>query len=355
MLRIILISLAATLLMLCISSCKPDTVPYQTYCSIQGDGTLFDKEDNSLRISSFGRAFYLTDSQVLYLGESLVLRDLRTGLTEYLSPNNLIITDERYLAIDKLNALIYFAANHDIYRVGFNGQNLAQISPSGSGSYSAPSLSGLGYYLTAIKDGHIMRYDTQTGEWLQLATPTTASYAVFLEDSEEYYFYSVCEDGYYSDVSLCRTNGAESDSTMLLNRRYPEFDNTWLNLRVSKDHRWFGLHSKRDPRENIDWFGGSSWERFPTDLMVYDRISDNTSCIPDCYSYAFVLDADELMYSHYQKGMADFRKMDLNSGLSTLIWDGYYCPGNYFFSISEIFPRADGQKIYLSPWVKALM
>ncbi len=72
MLRTTLLLLAAVLLMLCISSCEPDTVPFLTYCSIQGDGTLFDKDDNSLAVGSWGRAFYLSDDTVFYLGSSLV-------------------------------------------------------------------------------------------------------------------------------------------------------------------------------------------------------------------------------------------------------------------------------------------
>ena len=88
MLRIMLILLVATLLMLCLSSCDPDTVPFETFCSIQGDGTQFVKSDYGLDIYNRGRAFYLSDNQVFYLGGTLLKGDLTTGQKIQLIPND---------------------------------------------------------------------------------------------------------------------------------------------------------------------------------------------------------------------------------------------------------------------------
>lgn len=354
MLRTTLLLLAAVLLMLCISSCEPDTVPFLTYCSIQGDGTLFDKDDNSLAVGSWSRAFYLSDDTVFYLGSSLVRRNLITNQTQYLTPPELAITDKRYLAIDKHLAILYFSANNAIYQVGFNGENLSRLSPEDGYGYSAPAISALGQRLTAIRNKRIMSYDTQTEDWSELPSPVSACYAVYLEDSGEYYYYSSQEQGYWTVISLCKTNGTEADSTFLMKREYSDFNKNWLNLRVCHNQRWFGIHNMLEPEVQYDMWGGSQWYRYSSDLLVYDRITGTTTTIDDCYSYAFVHNTGELLYSHYQHGMADVRKMNLNSGLSTLIWDGYYCKDNYFFSMSEIYPRADGHKIYLRTWVKAL-
>ena len=354
MLRIILLVVASALLMICLSGCDPDTVPFLTFCRINGDGTQFVKSDNSLDTIHLGRAFYLSDSQVLYLGNSLALRNLTTNQIQNLTPSELVITDKRYLGIDKHLGLLYFAANNAIYRVGFNGENLTRLSPEDGYSYSAPAISGLERYLTAIRNKHIVRYDTQTQEWSELPTPITACYAVYHEESGEYYYYSSYEQNYQTVISLCKTNGAEADSTFLMSRVYSEFNENWLNLRVSEDQRWFGIHNMLEPQEHADYWVGSQWYRYSYDLWVYDRIGGTTTTLPACYSYAFVHNTGELLYSHLQKGMADLMKMDLGSGLSTLIWDGYYSPNNYSFSISEIYPRADGQRIYLRNWIKAL-
>lgn len=346
--------LVATLLMLSLSSCDPDTVPFETFCSIHGDGTQFVKGDNSLDIYNWGRAFYLSDNQVLYLGNSLVLRNLATNQTLKLTTPELVITDKRYLGIDKHLALLYFAANNAIYRVGFNGENLSRLSPEDGYGYTAPAVSESGRYLTAIRNKHIMNYDTQSQLWSELPSPVTACYAVYFEESGEYYYYSSYEQNFQTVISLCKTTGTEADSTFLMNRVYSEYNENWLNLRVSSDHRWFGIHNMQEPQEHYDYWVGAQWYRYSTDLWVYDRITGITTTIPDCYSYAFVHNTGELLYSHFQQGMADLRKKNLNSGLSTLLWDGYYSPNNYSYSISEIFPRADGQKIFLKNWIKAL-
>ncbi len=354
MIRTVLSLLVSTLLLLCLSSCDPDTVPFLTICSLRGDGTQFVKSDHQFGVDYWGRPFYLSDEQVLHLGNSLVLRNLSNGQTVQLTPAELVITDKRYLAIDKHAALLYFAANNAIYQVGFNGQNLRRLSPEDGYSYTAPAISHLGNYLTAIRNKHIMRYDTQSAEWIELPSPVTACYAVYLEESSEYYYYSSYEQDFYTVISLCKTNGAQADSTYLMGHAYSDYNDNWLNLRISADQRWFGIHNMWEPQEEIDFWGGSQWYRYACDLWIYDRITGTTTTLPDCFSYAFVHSTGELLYSHLQQSMSDLRKMDLGSGLSTLIWDGYYCPNNYSFSISEIYPRADGQKIYLKSWIKAL-
>jgi hypothetical protein len=349
-----LILLVATLLMLCLSSCDPDTVPFETFCSIQGDGTQFVKSDYGLDIYNRGRAFYLSDNQVFYLGGTLRKGDLTTGQKIQLIPNDLAITDTRYLGIDQQQRILFFAANNAIYKVGFDGQNLCRLSPMDSGDYCAPALSSGGQYLTAIKDKHIVRFDLLTGEWTELDSPVTAYYAAYVEETGEYYYFSKFIQDYRNIVSLCKTSGAEQDSTVLMQKIFGDLDYSTLNLRTSRNLRYFAIHVSSDPMEDISWTGYSYWTRYCCHLSIYDRQAGTYFTLPDCFSYAFPLETNDLVYSRYQHGMSDLMKMDLNTGLSSLVWDGYYSPNNYSFSVSEIYPRADGQKIYLKTWIKAL-
>ncbi len=355
MLRWILILISAALVLLVLCSCDQDTTPIRVSCMLTADGRQFVQNDISMKVLSLGRAFYLSDDLIFHLGSRLAKSELHSSAVTYLIPNNMTVTDKRYLAIDQELRLLFFAADNAIYKVGFDGENLTRLSPVGNGNYSAPVLSNCRNYLTAIKDSHITRLDIQTGEWIELTSPIKAQYAVFFSDTSEYYFFSLSTENYQSNIALCKIGGAEQDSTLLMSGTpYSVFySEPWPNLRSSKDHRYFAIHRSREPRMNDNNWGNTFWSRFYETLMLYDRQTGNSFEIPDCYSYAFAMGSDDLIYSRAKYGMADIMRMDLSNKESTMVWDGYYYRNYYSFSVSEIFVRNDGQKIFIEAWKKA--
>ncbi len=352
--RTVQIMLIAAFMCLLLCACDPDTIPEKVYCKMAGDGSGFVLNDTSLKVSTLGRAFYVDDDLVFYLGDKLFKSSLNSNLMIQLIPDILGISDKRYLPMDRNRNLLFFAANDAIYQVGFDGGNLIRLSPDDGGIYSAPALSSCGNYLTAIKDLQIARLDLQSGEWIELSSSQNAIYAVYFSDSNEYYCYNTDPTGYYTNISLCKIDAKDSTSTVLMEGTYGSFDVSWPNLRSSRDHRYFAMHQMREPQLIANYFSPDNWERYKFTLRVYDRLTGDIFTVSDCYSYAFVMGADELIYSRDVHGMADIMRRDLNNGNDTMVWDGYYYKNNYSYSVTEIFVRHDGQKIVIDAWKKAL-
>lgn len=352
MFRKVIVILLAVLALLCVAACNPDTTPFQVLCSIKGNGTGFQKSDNALRSMGYTRTFYLNDNLVFNMGSTLVKREYGSGNGTNLLPENMVITDKQYLAIDRVNSQLYFAADYAIWKVNFTGANLTRISPENRSIYSAPALSPCGNYLTAIKDKRIARLNLNTGIWTELLSPVTAEYSVYFSDTDEYIFYSANQESYSQRFSLCKLNGVTQDSTWIMSESYDVGSRGRLNLQSSRDHRYFAMHCAWDPQLIPNWMGYDYWERYDATLWTYDRQSGNITSIPNCYSYAFVPDNGELLYSRYKLGMSDLMRMDMVSGESTMVWDGYYAPNLYSYSIRNIYPRDDGQKIHIDTWVK---
>lgn len=330
--------------------------PHRAYCSINADGSGF-KEDYRLMSSTFGKAFYLSDSMIFHLGSRLAKRVIGTAPV-YLSPSGMTITDTKYLAIDEAGQMLYFAADNAICRIGFDGQNFSRLSPTDRAVYSAPALSSCGDYLTAIRDKRITRLNLQTGEWLILEEPVTAYYAVYIGEADEYYYYSRYRDDVNETrVALCKLD-AQRDSTLI----YSDYDPySWdpssapdgLNAQASDDCRYFAMHFAVEPYQVVDWMGFYYYVRNPYHLNVYDRKTGQTFQVLTCFSYAFVPDSEDILYSHLKFGMADLIRRDLSTGQESMLWDGYYDSDNFIYSVSEIYPRYDGQVIFLNAWSRA--
>lgn len=338
--------------LMALPGCKPEAPPSLIYCSINGNGTGFTSYDNSLRVGSLGRAYYIADDLVFHLGTKLVRHDKSSGSTQDLSPTSLTITDRKNLAMDTTERVLYFAADNAIWKVGFEGQNLSRLSPESRGNYSAPVLSACRKYLTAIKDQRITRLDLESGEWLELAAPITAQYAVYYSDADEYLYFSSYRAPYDYLVSLCKLSGAEQDSTLIMSQLYSGESDALLLFRTSQQHRYLAMHSSMPPREIPAWIGFPYWERYSSPLWIYDRQNIATQSIPGCFSFAFVENTSDLIYSRYKLGMADLMRMDLSTAQSVMLWDGYFSPNIYSYSINEVFTRHDGQKIHLVAWRK---
>jgi hypothetical protein len=330
---------------LCTGACSESNPAVQVYCSINDDGSSF-RLDNSLEVETYGTPFYTSDKLIFHLGERLVRRELGSPGIE-LTPAGSHITDTQHLAIDKLNMMLYFAMGYAICRVDMNGNNFSRLSPDDGSYYSAPELSTNFNYLTAIKHGQIARMDIQTGIWTELPEPVSAFYAVYIEDTDEYYFYS-STGPFDPKYALCKMN-AQRDSSLIF--EIPR-DNYYEmpNARISKDLRYFALQGKREPYDHVSYSGNVITQRYPSVLMVYDRQNDEIFSIEDCYSYAFTQNLGTLLYSREKHGMADLMRMSLPSREIETIWDGYYHYDTFSYCVSEIYPRFDGRIIHMKAW-----
>ena len=343
----------AALVLLFVSGCEPDTVPFLVYCSIRGNGTGFTQHDSSLSPYGYSKTYYVSDDLVLQLNDTIVKRNISSGGFSNLLPGNFTLTDKQFIAIDRDNDKVYFAADYAIWKIGLGGMDLLKLSPN-DGSYSAPALSPCGNYLTAIKNGHIARMNLNTGTWIVLPEISSAIYAVFFSDTDEYYSFCSSPLNYVTNLALCRFSAATHDSTCIMSDVYYGIDDyVAINISTNRNHRYFAMHQPQEPILVSSWFGYPDWVHYYDTLWLFDRKTGAVSSIPNCFSYSFVMDTDKLLYSHLIYEMSDLMSLDLASGTSTMIWDGYYSPHNYSFSIMDIYPRYDGEKIYLKTWIKA--
>jgi hypothetical protein len=350
-----MLSLIAILLML--FACETDVVsPDQLFSSLCGDGSCLSIGDPRLKIDSYANTFYVSDDLVFHLSTDLFRHSIVTGSETRLNPVGIKITDTEYMAIDKENQLLYFSANYSIYQIGFDGQNITRLSPADNRIYSAPALSSCGQYLTAICDGNIARYEFSTQQWVYVEAPDMVLYAVYASDEDAYYYFYKQQD--YSNnnfgiTKLCRLDAASLTITELMSQFYdtPPQTGAKLLFQTSSSSRYFAMQSVSPPWQDISFFWGyGPWQRFPNMLNVYDRSNAQVIDIPDSFTFSFVPDTEILLYSHLKYGMADLISLDLSTGESTMIWDGFYEDISYSYSITRIYPRHDGGYLFIDAW-----
>jgi len=194
----------AAVFLLGADKCQDNHIPpVKVSCSIYADGSHFQSEDESMSFSTWGRPFDVSEDMVIHLGSHLY-KSVPGGNPSQFFLGTVSVTDYQFLGIDRARQMLYFGGDHSIYRIGFNGQNCTRVSPEDGADYSAPALSSCGNYLIAIRDKHIARMNIQTGEWIVLPEPTTAMYATYIGDIDEYYYYSHYVNNYQYVTALCR-------------------------------------------------------------------------------------------------------------------------------------------------------
>ncbi len=353
----VLLSSAIAMLLL-LFACGDDTPsPFRVYCRVDGAWSDSAVRDNSLQVGSLGKAFYLTDDMVFHLGEVLTRHSLLTGLSTQISPVGMRITDKQYLAIDRHNRLLYFAADYAIYKVDFDGGACTKLSPEAEGEYSAPALSPDGQYLTAIHDGHIARLNLSSGEWNELGEPDDAFYAIYAADQDAYYYFTLTNASNYHDQTLqLFKQDAMSQTPIRLMVDVRDYGYSYhydVDARISPDGNYLAMQFTQEPRDTGGYLTGPIWQRYPVTLNIYELSSGAVTQIEDCFAYSFVPDTGELLYSHLKYGMADLIRMDMHSHNTFMVWDGYHEKDYYSYSVTEIFPRDDGQKIHLNAWKRS--
>lgn len=353
MIRIVLGLVLVLVFLLVMFGCKPETTPFEISCSIMMDGEQLIQNDNRMMISSYGKAFYMSDYLIFHLGDSLIKRSLNSISGYQLTPVHLVITDKKYMGIDYQRLILYFAANHAIYKVGFGGENLTRLSLDDGRQYSAPALSNCGNYLTSIVNNRINKLDLQTGQWTELTSPVTATYAVYTSDTDEYFFFSKSTTDYPYTYTLSKLTGTTQDSISIMTMNGSGYYDSRTEFSVSNNHRFIAMHHAKKPERDYSYIS-VAWIRYRFPLWVYDRQTGIVINIPDCYSYAFSPISDEIIYSRYKFGMADIMRMDLDSGQEEMVWDGYYNKNHFSYCIEHFFIRGDGNLMFFEGWKRAL-
>lgn len=353
----VLLSAVTAMLLLLIACGEISPSPFRVYCRVDGAGSDSAVWDTSLQVGSLGKAFYLTDDMVFHLGEELTRHSLLTGLSTPISPVGMQISDKQYLAIDRANQMLYFAADDAIYKVDFDGGACTKLSPDAEGEYSAPALSPDGQYLTAIHDGHIARLNLSSGEWYELCEPDDAIYAMYAADQDAYYYFTLTySPGYYNLCFQLFKQDAQSQTPIRLMmdiQYYSDYLPFNVDARISPDGNYLAMQFTQEPIDTGGYLSGPVWHRYPSNLNIYERSSGAVTLIEDCFAYSFVPDTGELLYSHLKYGMADLIRMDMHNRNTFMVWDGYHEKDYYSYSVTEIFPRDDGQKIHLNAWERS--
>lgn len=356
--RMFILRYAAVAILLLLFACGDDTPsPYKMYCTVNGAGSMNAVPDGNLKLNSLGKAFYLTDDLVFHLGDVLTSHSLNTGMHTPLTPDNVPITDKQYLAIDRQQHVLYCAAGDAIYQVGFDGSGFTKLSPDGDGIYSAPALSPDGQYLTAIHDGYIARLNLGSGEWNELAAPEDVFYAIYTADQDAYYSFTITPYlGFnHQYLQLHRQFGTSQSPVKLMETNAGSSDILYhcIDARLSPEGTYLAMQIVKEPFDTGDYLFGHVWNRYATTLQILNRQTGAITEIPDCFAYSFVQDTGELLYSHLKYGMADLIRMDLLTGVSFMVWDGYHEKDYYSYSITGIYPRDDGGKIHLDAWKRS--
>ncbi|MEF3693818.1 MAG: hypothetical protein V3576_00545 [Candidatus Cloacimonadota bacterium] len=324
-------------IMLLLSACdeyyEPDPILISN--SVNADGSDLRIRDNRLFNSNWGNPVYISEIMVLHIGNKVYSRALGSNIVRQLIPDNLQVTDKVNYDLDMNEQRLYVAINNHIYSLKFDGSELTDHSPATTDTLSCPVLSEDGNYLTALSNGKIKRLDLQSGVWQDSPVPHKAEYAVYISQTDTYY--------YYTDLSAKSSKAfwswevSTADTTRIMELEYVYHDRS-LVPGLSRDRRYMALYMASN----------GSYGGLLGDFKLYDRLTNQVTTIPAVYAYSFSLTEPKLYYSRSYKGMADLKLLELETGIHSLIWDGFYNQTNYSRSLTQICPRADGAHVFFN-------
>jgi len=307
--------------------------PNQTNYSLFSDGSQ-RRIDKRLKHDNWGVPYYISEDIVFQLSAKIYRRSLNATQIQQLIPDSLAISDQNTLEIDVDKGKLYFAANNHIYSCSFSGTDMINLSRYEEGAFSSPALSDCRNYLTAIRSGSILSLNLLTGEWIELEGPTGVVYAVYVESTDEYFYFA--KELNSSEMALWRFIPDTQASTMIMKLVCESGFN--FSFSASPDRRYFALQSK-DHNPDIT---------YGENLLIYDRQNGLIQQIDNCFTYAFDNNSRRFYFSRQKFGLADLNYIDLQSGATTLVWDGYISQTSFSYSINRINLRADGLHMFIS-------
>lgn len=322
---------------LLLNSCNIPSAPSPVvfYTSLNADGSGRKVGDKRIVLQPWGKPYYISDDLVLHVSNKIYRRALDSNVVHQLYQHPFTVTDQENIALDYTGQQLFFSARNHIYRCDFSGWGLEDLSPSDSISLMAPELSDCKQYLTAIRAGRIARLDLQSREWLFLEGPDSVYDAVYHSSTDQYYY--IAASSQPNSQSLWSWDPQSGTASEILSLQCPS---TALRWGHSFDKRYIAL--------NVWYNSYSQAGRAP--LKLYDTLTGTSVEIEDCFSFCFDPSRPRMFYSRRRMGMADLNLLDLDSGLSSLVWDGITGRKEYAQSILDIYVRGDGEHLFVSAW-----
>ena len=335
MIRRLVYSTLLVFVLILLGGCDDSYVPgpMDTSCSMYTDGSGLTRQDTRI-VWSFGKPYYISDDLVFYLSTRISRKSLSSANRTMLTSPLIQVTDTENMAIDTVDQKIFFATSDGIYRMSFDGSGLTNLSPGATASIMAPVLSTDRNYLTAVRDGHILRLNLNSGEWIEEAGFSGVTYATYVTETNQYYFYAPTSN--LNVMGLWSATAGSNEPSLLMSMNGAAADLKWS---ISHDQRYFGLYYKRLQ----SWRPGVA-----NALKICDRSGTEVVQIDSCYSFTFAPSNSQVCYSRYIWGMADINMFDLTTGTNNLIFDGYFRRYSYSYSISNIVLRHDGSRMFYS-------
>lgn len=269
----------------------------------------------------YGYPYYYSDDEVFYIGDRVFRKGLETTAC-LLTPDTLLCSDKRWLALAPGTRKLYFAADGDLYECGFSGEGIRNLTPANTGTLLRPTLSADGRYLTAIRKlgyyagsiGPIVRLDLQTLEMNEVSVTPMADVAWYNSLQDKYYYH------YRGTIYLVSPDSPTPQ--LLMQASDPE-----CVFAASHDRRFFALLAKRK-------------------LQVYDSDSGQQTDMENCDAFAFLPQEKGVIVSTTNYGVKDLRLYDPETWDYSLIFDGIISTNFYLSYIRHIEPRWDGDAMF---------
>lgn len=287
------------------------------------DGRIYGDSYSFPYYQSYGYPYYYSDDEVFYIGSKITRKGL--GMTPYwLTPDTLVCSDQRWLALAPSTRKLYFSANGDLYECGFSGGGIRNLTPANTQTLLRPTLSADGRYLTAIRrlgyySGHIgpiVRLDLQTLEMIEISVTPMADIAWYNSLQDKYY--------YHYRGKIYRVEANNPMPQLLMETTDPD-----CVFSSSHDRRFFALLANRK-------------------LQVFDSDTGQQTDMEDCDSFAFLPQGKGIIVTAKTYGVSDLRLYDPETWDYSLIFDGIASTRLYLSYVNNIDPRWDGDALFFN-------
>lgn len=322
--RLFLLLLIPALLLLTACETNEDTYhppgQYPSNFSVNANGSNLQMYD--ARVIGIGNVFYVDDQTIFYQNSKLMRRDLN-GITYFqIVPDSMSCSG---LLVDKAAQLLYFIGNGDLYRCGFWGENLTNLTPQNSKTLAEPHRPGTGRYITMVGRvgyvaGIITNYDLETGqltEYFELPRAWEAFY------NPEYNSFI-----YQDRLEIKKIDADGQNLSTLLATPYQGYD-----LQQSFDDRY--LFIRVGPQA---YYSGAFW--------VYDYDQQNLRSLGNSSAYTLAENRNMVYAVRGDSDWSQLTRINLDTGWSDVIFDGFWedfrMTGASFLTI-----RSDEGRIYV--------
>lgn len=293
---------------------------YPSNFSINPNGSNLQMYD--ARVIGIGNVFYVDDQTIFYQNSKLMRRDL-SGITYFqIVPDSMNCTA---LIVDKTAQLLYFIGNGDLYRCGFWGENLTNLTPQNSKTLAEPHRPGNGRYITMVGRvgyvaGIITNYDLETGELTEYFELPRAWEAFYNPEYNSFI--------YQDRLEIKKIDADGENLSTLLATPYQVYD-----LQQSFDDRYIFI--RVSPQA---YYSGAFW--------VYDHDQQSMASLGNSSAYTLAENRNMVYAVRGDSDWSQLVRINMDTGWSDVIfdgiWDNFRMNGASFLKI-----RSDEGRIYV--------